>query len=106
MTRFTIFATLCVTTGTAFADTRTICEVGCDFDADNTVVPVAECEDVSQSAAETRLEGEAVTIRGTPDLDGRPTTILDGAGAHTVVVVVDRATDATVGWTEAIPASS
>ena len=59
MTRFTIFATRRVSTGTAFADTQTICDFG--------------------------------------DFDGRPTTILDGAGAHTVVVVVDRETGATVG---------
>ena len=37
------------------------------------------------------------TICDFGDLDGRPTTILDGAGAHTVVVVVDRETGATVG---------
>lgn len=69
MTRFTIFATLCVTTGTAFADTHAIRNGDRDF----------------------------------VDLEARPTTILDGAGAHTVVVVVDRETRANIGGTESIP---
>lgn len=81
----------CVTT----ADTITVCADGCDHTSINAAIDAAKDGDVIQLAAEVYLEnapidpdGKAIAIRGVvAEDDARtPLTVLDGDGAHRVLV--------------------
>ncbi len=82
------FATSAVT-----ADTITVCASGCQYTSINAAIDAAEHGDVIQLSAETYTEGvvidtdgKAITLRGTTDKNGDPTSILDGGDAHRVLV--------------------
>lgn len=79
-------------TSIAAADTITVCASGCDYTSINEAIAAAKDGDVIQLAAETYREGEqidtqdkSITIRGTVDKNGDPTTVLDGQGSHRVL---------------------
>lgn len=72
----------------ASADTLTVCASGCDFTSINAAIAAASDGDVIQLSAETYLEGasidplgKAITIRGTLDKSGSPSSVLDGGNS-------------------------
>lgn len=94
MSRTGILAALAVVlAGTASAETITVCSKGCDYTSINAAIAAASSGDIIQLAGETYQEGveidtlgKAITLRGTVDADGVPTSVLDGQGMHRVVV--------------------
>lgn len=75
------------------AETITVCAKGCDYTSINAAIAAASDGDVIQLAAETYFEGEqvdtlgkAITLRGVLGKSGEPASVLDGAGAHRVLV--------------------
>ena len=80
---------------TAHADTITVCPDGsCDFTDPVAAVNAAVTGDIVEIAAGTyplastlTVYGQAITIRGAVDAEGRPATVLDGQGARTVLLV-------------------
>ena len=87
----------------ATAETLTVCEQGCDHQSINDAIAVAKDGDIIQLAAETYFEGsainpigKAVTIRGSTNQAGDPTSILDGNTAHQVIRCLGGETSSTV----------
>ena len=85
--------TLAVSSVTASAETITVCASGCDYTSINAAINAASDGDVIQLAAETYFEGQvidtlgkAITLRGVLDKAGEPASVLDGAGAHRVLI--------------------
>ncbi|MCP3936232.1 MAG: hypothetical protein GY708_12770, partial [Actinomycetia bacterium] len=77
----------------ATAETITVCANGCDYTSINDAIEDSSNGDVIQLAAETYFEGEeidpggkAITLRGVLNKAGEPASVLDGAGAHRVLV--------------------
>ena len=77
----------------AAEDTITVCSSGCDFTSINAAIDSASHGDVIALSFEHYMEGEVidfqrkgVTLRGTVDDDGNPTTILDGMNQHRVLI--------------------
>ena len=94
---------LAVSSVTASAETITVCASGCDYTSINAAIGDASDGDVIQLAAETYFEGEqidtlgkAITLRGVLDKAGQPASVLDGAGAHRVLICQSGETNATV----------
>ena len=93
MSRTGILTALAVVlAGTASAETITVCSKGCDYTSINAAIAAASDGDVIQLAAETYQEGaeidtlgKAITLRGTVDAHGVPTSVLDGQGMHRVL---------------------
>ncbi|MCP4496931.1 MAG: hypothetical protein GY825_09135, partial [Phycisphaeraceae bacterium] len=88
---------------TASAETITVCASGCDYTSINAAIAAASDGDVIQLAAETYFEddpidplGKAITLRGVLDKGGEPTSVLDGAGKHRVLICQSGETEATV----------
>ena len=88
---------------TASAETITVCASGCDYTSINTAISAASDGDVIQLAAETYFEGEvidtlgkAIRLRGVLDKAGEPASVLDGAGAHRVLICQSGETSTTV----------
>ena len=95
--------TLAVSSVTASAETITVCADGCDYTSINAAIGAASDGDVIQLAAETYYEGEqidtlgrAITLRGVLDKAGEPASVLDGAGAHRVLICQNGETSTTV----------
>ena len=85
--------TLAVSSVTASAETITVCASGCDYTSINAAINAASDGEVIQLAAETYFEGQvidtlgkAITLRGVLDKAGEPASVLDGAGAHRVLI--------------------
>ncbi len=79
--------------GSATAETITVCAKGCDYTSINAAIAVASDGDVIQLAAETYYEGEvidtdgkAITLRGVLGKASEPLSMLDGNGAHRVLI--------------------
>ncbi len=77
------------------AETITVCADGCDYTSINAAIAAAADGDIIQLAAETYLEGEeidtlgkSISILGTTDAEGDPTTVLDGQNAHRILTAV------------------
>lgn len=77
------------------AETITVCPRGCDHSSVISALDAATSGDVIEIAAGTYVEaetidprGKAVTLRGAMDPDGRPITVLDGAGDHAVLLCI------------------
>ena len=94
----------------ASAETITVCASGCDYTSINAAIGAASDGDVIQLAAETYFEGEkidtlgkAITLRGVLDKAGEPASVLDGAGAHRVLICESGETSATVFENLAVP---
>ena len=90
-------------TPSAASETITVCASGCDYTSIRTAISNANDGDVIQLAAETYFEGEqidtdgkAITLRGILDKAGEPASVLDGAGAHRVLICQSGETNATV----------
>ncbi|MCP4743846.1 MAG: right-handed parallel beta-helix repeat-containing protein [Actinomycetales bacterium] len=88
---------------TVSAETITVCADGCDYTSINAAIGAASDGDVIQLAAETYFEGEqidprgkAITLRGVLDKAGEPTSVLDGAGSHRVLICQRGETGSTV----------
>ncbi|NCF40357.1 MAG: hypothetical protein GWP75_09600 [Planctomycetia bacterium] len=95
--------TLAVPSLAASAETITVCADGCDHTSINAAIATASDGDVIQLAAETYFEGEqidtlgrAITLRGVLDKAGEPASVLDGAGAHRVLICQNGETSTTV----------
>ncbi len=77
----------------ASADTITVCPDGsCDFTDPVAAVNTAVTGDIVEIAAGTYpldasllVYGQAITVRGAVDVEGRPATVLDGQGARIVL---------------------
>ena len=87
---------------TASAETITVCASGCDYTSINAAIGAASDGDVIQLSAETYFEGsqidtlgKAITLRGVLDKAGEPASVLDGAGAHRVLICQGGETSAT-----------
>ena len=72
--------------------TRTVCASGCQYTSINAAIDAASNGDVIELSAETYTEGEvidtdgkAITLLGTTDVGGNPTSILDGNETHRVI---------------------
>ncbi|MDG2132264.1 MAG: right-handed parallel beta-helix repeat-containing protein [Phycisphaerales bacterium] len=96
-------AALACSSATVSAETITVCADGCDYTFINAAIDAANDGDVIQLAAETYFEGEqidtlgkAITLRGVLDKAGEPASVLDGAGAHRVLICRNGETEATV----------
>ena len=93
MHRAPLAATLIATIGTvAHAETITVCASGCDFTSIATAIDAAADGDVIQLSAETYAEGatiltgdRTISIVGTIDALGNPTSIIDGQSTHGVI---------------------
>ena len=79
--------------GTTAAETYTVCAVGCQYTSINAAINAAEDGDTIQLFAETYYEGvpidpdgKQITILGTIDGGGSPTSVLDGNNTHRVLV--------------------
>ena len=86
------FLSLFASSATAIAEIRTVCASGCQYTSINAAIDDASDGDVIQLSAETYTEGEvidtdgkAITLLGTTDKSGAPTSILDGVGNHQVL---------------------
>ena len=97
------FLVLAILSVTASAETITVCADGCDYPSINAAIAAASDGDVIQLAAETYFEGEpidplgkAITLRGVLDKAGKPASVLDGAGAHRVLICQGKETSSTV----------
>ena len=91
-----LFISSLFTTVASAQTTRTVCASGCDFTSINAAIDASSNGDVIQLSAETYsegsaivLEGKQITIIGTVDGNGDPTTILDGGGAVQVLRCID-----------------
>ncbi len=78
------------------APTITVCSVGCDFTSINAAIDSAEDGDVIvlspgfyYEGEEVNFDGKGITLRGSVDANGDPSTVLDGQSSHRVL----RATD-------------
>ena len=78
------------------APTITVCSVGCDFTSINAAIDSAEDGDVIVlspgfyfEGEEVDFDGKGITLRGSVDANGDPSTVLDGQSSHRVL----RATD-------------
>ncbi len=87
-----VLASLLLLCGTAIGDTITVCSTGCDHTSINDAIDAASNYDLIVLSAETYREGvvvdtdqKVVTIRGTVDDEGNPTSIIDGQGEHRVL---------------------
>ena len=87
----------------ASAETITGCASGCDYTSINAAIDAANDGDVIQLAAETYCEGEqidplgkAITLRGVLNRAGEPASVLNGAGAHRVLICQSGETGTTV----------
>lgn len=92
-----------ILTTAGLADTITVCASGCDHSSLTQAILAAQDGDVIELAAETythltqfETSGKAITIRGTTDADGLPTSILDGQGTHRVFACRQGETETTV----------
>ena len=86
----------------ASADTITVCASGCDYTSINAAIGAASDGDILELAAETYFEGEqidtlgkAITLRGVLDKAGEPSSVLDGAETHRVLICQSGETNAT-----------
>lgn len=75
------------------AETITVCARGCDHTSINAAIATASDGDVIQLSAEIYFEGteidllgKSITIQGTTDASGRPTSVLHGQDNHRVVM--------------------
>jgi len=89
--------------GSVLSDTITVCSSGCDYTSINAAIDAASNGDVIQLSAEAYAEGsvintdgKAITISGATDKSGGPTSILDGASAHRVLICQSGEIDTTV----------
>ena len=90
-------------TTTATAETITVCAVDCDHTSINAAIDAASNGDIIQLAAETYTEGEVInldgkgiTLLGTTDKSGTPTSILDGVDEHQLLFCTTNETSSTV----------
>lgn len=79
-------------TTTLCGEVITVCSSGCDHTSINEAIETAQNHDVIQLSNEIYQEGEvidtlrkSITIRGTVDDDGVPTTVIDGDDDHRIL---------------------
>ena len=87
----------------ASVETITVCESGCNYTSINAAIDAASNGDIIQLSAETYTEGvvintdgKAITLLGTTDKLGTPTSILDGVGQHQVLSCITNESSTTV----------
>lgn len=87
----------------AGAETLTVCQRGCDHQSINAAIAAASDGDVIELAAETFFEGhpvnplgKAITLRGSKNSAGDPSSILDGDTAHQVIYCIGGETSDTI----------
>ena len=90
-------------TTTANAEIRTVCASGCQYTSINAAIDDSSDGDVIQLAAETYAEGDvintdgkAITLLGTTDKSGMPTSILDGVENHLILKCITGEASTTV----------
>ena len=96
-------AVLCILAHSSFAETITVCLIGCDHTSINAAIAAADEGDVIQLAAGIYSEmsvidtrGKAITLRGAITQLGTPASILDGRDSHRVLQCINGETSDTV----------
>ncbi len=94
---------LLASSATVSAETITVCASGCDHTSINAAIDASNPGDVIQLSAETYTEGEVIdldgkeiTLLGTTDKSGTPTSILDGVDEHQLLYCTTNETSSTV----------